>query len=122
MAGSVVPMPLAWETPIRMGNLRDPDGPQVTFASESFIDELAAAAKADPVAFRLALLERGTGRRCGIQARAIDRLPQGRGGEVRLGRASVATAARRPATSRPAAASPMRIAAKPSSPRSSKWK
>jgi CO/xanthine dehydrogenase Mo-binding subunit len=59
MAGSVVPMPLAWETPIRMGNLRDPDGPQVTFASESFIDELAAAAKSDPVAFRLALLERG---------------------------------------------------------------
>ena len=60
MAGSVVPMPLSWETPIRMGNLRDPDGPQVTFASESFIDELAVAAKADPVAFRLALLERGT--------------------------------------------------------------
>jgi CO/xanthine dehydrogenase Mo-binding subunit len=60
MAGSVVPMPLVWETPIRMGNLRDPDGPQVTFASESFIDELAAAAKADPVAFRLALLERGS--------------------------------------------------------------
>ena len=90
MAGSVVPMPLAWETPVRMGNLRDPDGPQVTFASESFIDELAAAAKADPVAFRLALLERGTGRRCGLQARAIDRVPQGGGGEVRLGRASVA--------------------------------
>lgn len=61
MRGSVVPLPLAWETPVRMGNLRDPDGPQVTFASESFIDELAAAAKADPVAFRLGLLERGTG-------------------------------------------------------------
>ena len=60
MAGSVVPLPLAWETPVRMGNLRDPDGPQVTFAAESFIDELAAAAKADPVAFRLGLLERGT--------------------------------------------------------------
>lgn len=61
MRGSVVPLPLAWETPVRMGNLRDPDGPQVTFASESFVDELAAAAKADPVAFRLNLLERGTG-------------------------------------------------------------
>lgn len=61
LRGSVVPLPLAWETPVRMGNLRDPDGPQVTFASESFIDELAAAAKADPVAFRLHLLERGTG-------------------------------------------------------------
>ena len=72
MAGSVVPMPLAWETPVRMGNLRDPDGPQVTFASESFIDELAAAAKADPVAFRLALLERGSGDDAGFKrARSI---------------------------------------------------
>jgi CO/xanthine dehydrogenase Mo-binding subunit len=45
-----------WETPLRTGNLRDPNGPQVTFASESFIDELAAAAKADPVDFRMKLL------------------------------------------------------------------
>jgi nicotinate dehydrogenase subunit B len=52
----VVALPLVWETPLRTGNLRDPDGPQVTFASESFIDELAAAAKADPVEFRLRLL------------------------------------------------------------------
>jgi nicotinate dehydrogenase subunit B len=72
LAGSVVPMPLAWETPVRTGNLRDPDGPQVTFASESFIDELAAAAKADPVAFRLNLLERGTGDDAGFKrARSI---------------------------------------------------
>jgi CO/xanthine dehydrogenase Mo-binding subunit len=72
MAGGVVPMPLAWETPVRMGNLRDPDGPQVTFASESFIDELAAAAKADPVAFRLSLLEKGTGDDAGFKrARSI---------------------------------------------------
>jgi len=49
-------MPAVWETPIRTGNLRDPDGPQVTFASESFIDELAAAAKADPIDFRMRLL------------------------------------------------------------------
>ena len=52
----VVSLPLVWETPLRTGNLRDPNGPQVTFASESFIDELAVAAKADPVAFRLKLL------------------------------------------------------------------
>jgi CO/xanthine dehydrogenase Mo-binding subunit len=51
----VVSLPLVWETPLRTGNLRDPDGPQVTFAAESFIDELAAAAKADPAAFRRAL-------------------------------------------------------------------
>ena len=56
MAGHVVGLPVVWETPVRTGNLRDPNGPQVTFASESFIDELAAAAKADPVAFRLKLL------------------------------------------------------------------
>lgn len=33
-----------------------PNGPQVTFASESFIDELAAAAHVDPIEFRLRLL------------------------------------------------------------------
>ena len=47
---------MIWETPLRTGNLRDPNGPQVTFAFESFIDELAAAAKADPVQFRLDML------------------------------------------------------------------
>jgi nicotinate dehydrogenase subunit B len=60
MAMHVVSLPLVWETPLRTGNLRDPNGPQSTFASESFIDELAAAAKADPVAFRLKLLNAGT--------------------------------------------------------------
>ena len=56
MTSSVVSLPLIWETPLRTGNLRDPNGPQSTFASESFIDELAAAANADPVEFRLRLL------------------------------------------------------------------
>ena len=56
----VVGLPLVWETPLRTGNLRDPNGPQVTFASESFIDELAVAAKADPVDFRLKLLTAST--------------------------------------------------------------
>jgi len=51
-----VALPLVWETPLRTGNLRDPNGPQITFASESFIDELAAAAHADPVEFRLRML------------------------------------------------------------------
>jgi len=60
MAGHVVGLPVVWETPVRTGNLRDPNGPQVTFASESFIDELAAAANADPVAFRLKLLTAST--------------------------------------------------------------
>jgi len=60
MATQVVSLPLVWETPVRTGNLRDPNGPQVTFAAESFIDELAAAAKADPVEFRMRLLTADT--------------------------------------------------------------
>ena len=56
-------MPLIWETPLRTGNLRDPNGPQSTFASESFIDELAAAAKADPLEFRMKLLTASDRRR-----------------------------------------------------------
>ena len=60
MTTQVVRLPLIWETPLRTGNLRDPTGPQVRFASESFIDELAAAAHADPVEFRLKLLNAGT--------------------------------------------------------------
>ena len=60
MATHVVSLPLVFETPLRTGNLRDPNGPQVTFASESFIDELAAAAKADPLDFRLKLLTAST--------------------------------------------------------------
>src|SRR5215470_12454715 len=53
---------LAWETipplleacsPLRTAHLRDPVGPEIHFGSEQFIDELAAAANEDPVAFRL---------------------------------------------------------------------
>jgi CO/xanthine dehydrogenase Mo-binding subunit len=61
VATHVVSMPLIWETPLRTGNLRDPNGPQVTFASESFIDEMAVAAKSDPVEFRLRMLNSATG-------------------------------------------------------------
>ncbi|HKD06505.1 MAG TPA: molybdopterin cofactor-binding domain-containing protein [Bryobacteraceae bacterium] len=56
MTRDVVSLPIVWETPLRTGNLRDPNGPQSTFAAESFIDELAAAAKADPVDFRMRML------------------------------------------------------------------
>jgi len=53
---------MAWETiapllergsPLRTSHLRDPVGPQTHFASESFIDEIAAALGVDPVEFRL---------------------------------------------------------------------
>jgi CO/xanthine dehydrogenase Mo-binding subunit len=72
MTTHVVSLPLVWETPLRTGNLRDPNGPQATFASESFIDELAAAAKADPLEFRLRLLKASTSDDSGVKrARSI---------------------------------------------------
>ncbi len=60
MAGEVVGLPMVWETPLRTGNLRDPNGPQSTFAAESFIDEAAAAAKTDALEFRMKMLKAGT--------------------------------------------------------------
>jgi nicotinate dehydrogenase subunit B len=53
---------LGWETiaplldrasPLRSAHLRDPVGPQIHFASESFMDEVAAALHLDPIEFRL---------------------------------------------------------------------
>ncbi len=52
----------SWETiaplldrssPLRSSHLRDPVGPQIHFASESFIDEVAAGLNQDPIEFRL---------------------------------------------------------------------
>lgn len=60
MTGEVVGLPAVWETPLRTGNLRDPNGPQATFAAESFIDEAAAAAKADTLEFRINMIQAGT--------------------------------------------------------------
>ena len=40
-------------SPMRATHLRDPNGPAGTFASESFMDELAAEARVDPIEFRL---------------------------------------------------------------------
>lgn len=54
-----------WETilplldrasPLRTSHLRDPLGPQIHFASECFIDEMAFAVSQDPIAFRLRYL------------------------------------------------------------------
>ncbi len=44
-------------SPLRTTHMRDPEGPGTTFIVESFVDELAAAAKADPIAFRIAHLK-----------------------------------------------------------------
>jgi CO/xanthine dehydrogenase Mo-binding subunit len=43
-------------TGLRAANMRDPNGPQATFASEQFVDELAHAVGQDPIQFRLAYL------------------------------------------------------------------
>lgn len=53
----VVPPFLPEASPLRTTHLRDPEGPATTFAAESFMDELAAAAGADPVDFRLKYLD-----------------------------------------------------------------
>jgi nicotinate dehydrogenase subunit B len=44
-------------SPLRTTHLRDPEGPATSFAVESFIDEIAAAAGADPIEFRFKHLE-----------------------------------------------------------------
>ncbi len=81
---------LAWETiaplldacsPLRTAHLRDPVGPEIQFGSEQFIDELAAAANEDPVAFRLkyvtaprdAAVIRAAAEKAGWQARPAGR-------------------------------------------------
>ena len=53
----VVPAFLATASPLRTTHLRDPEGPATTFAAESFVDELAAAAGTDPIEFRLKYLD-----------------------------------------------------------------
>src|SRR5256885_13099066 len=80
---------LGWETipalldassPLRTSHLRDPVGPQIHFGSEQFIDELAAAAGEDPVAFRLkyvsardAAVIRAAAEKSGWQPRSLQR-------------------------------------------------
>ena len=61
LSWDVIPALLARASPLRTSHLRDPLGPQLNFASESFIDELAFATHMDPVAFRLAYLADGRG-------------------------------------------------------------
>jgi nicotinate dehydrogenase subunit B len=53
MAWETIPPLLDRASPLRTSHLRDPVGPQIHFASESFIDELASAVNADPIEFRL---------------------------------------------------------------------
>jgi nicotinate dehydrogenase subunit B len=52
-AWEVIPPLLDRASPLRTSHLRDPVGPQIHFASESFMDEVAAALNMDPIEFRL---------------------------------------------------------------------
>jgi CO/xanthine dehydrogenase Mo-binding subunit len=48
-----IPPLLDRSSPLRTAHLRDPVGPQIHFASESFMDEVAAALNMDPIELRL---------------------------------------------------------------------
>ena len=52
-AWEVIPPLLDRASPLRTSHLRDPVGPQIHFASESFMDEVAAALNLDAIEFRL---------------------------------------------------------------------
>ncbi|MFT8243838.1 molybdopterin cofactor-binding domain-containing protein [Roseomonas sp. BN140053] len=92
LAWETIPPLLAAASPLRTSHLRDPLGPQINFASEGFIDELAAVAGADPVQFRLDHMKserglrvlRAAAERAGWQPRPAAR--QVAGGEVVQGR------------------------------------
>lgn len=53
MSWETIPPLLERASPLRTSHLRDPLGPELIFAAESFVDELAAATGADPVEFRM---------------------------------------------------------------------
>jgi len=77
------------DTPVPLGWMRSVYALQIAFASESFIDELAAAAGKDPLAYRLRLLAKGedikyfeatwrTGRMRGVLELAADKAGWGK--------------------------------------------
>lgn len=57
MGWETIPQFIKNSNPLRSSHLRDPLGPQLQFASEQFMDEIALAAGADPVEFRLKYLK-----------------------------------------------------------------
>jgi nicotinate dehydrogenase subunit B len=57
MGWETIPQFLKNNNPLRSAHLRDPLGPQLQFASEQFIDEIALAANVDPIEMRLKYLK-----------------------------------------------------------------
>jgi nicotinate dehydrogenase subunit B len=53
MSWETIAPPLERASPLRTSHLRDPVGPQIHFASESFMDEVASALNVDPIELRL---------------------------------------------------------------------
>jgi len=90
-------------TGLRTAHLRDPDGMATCFASESFVDEVAYAAGADPVEFRLRHLTdardkavvQAAAEKAGWQRRTAPRAPKD--GRIALGQ-GIAYAPRNNAT------------------------
>ena len=88
-----IPPFLEKASPLRTAHFRDPQGPQIHFASESFIDELAAAVGQDPVEFRLRYLSdardiavvKAAAKRAGWESRPSPKSDQ-TSGEVFTGR------------------------------------
>ncbi|MCZ6876553.1 MAG: molybdopterin-dependent oxidoreductase [Acidobacteria bacterium] len=88
-----IPPFLEKASPLRTAHFRDPQGPQIHFASESFIDELAVAVGQDPVEFRLKYLTsdrdiavvKAAAQEAGWESRTSPN-PNARSGEVLTGR------------------------------------
>lgn len=56
MSWEVIDPFLRMASPLRTAHIRDPQGPQTTYSSEAFMDEIAAEVGADPIEFRLRYL------------------------------------------------------------------
>ena len=88
-----IPPFLEKASPLRTAHFRDPQGPQIHFASESFIDEMASAVGQDPVEFRLKYLTndrdiavvKAAAQEVGWESRTSPN-PNARSGEVLTGR------------------------------------
>ena len=82
MGWEIIPPLLERASPLRTSHFRDPLGPQVHFASESFIDEMALAVGADPVEFRLKYIKKR------IDARVVKAVAEKVGWKPRVGPAN----------------------------------